>query len=101
MNDQNQTREIVPKGSLSTKQWLITYLILFVSNLVPFLSIIILFYWAFSSETPICKKNWAKASLILIAILIGIVLLFVAIYGASFFSMMQQMQHMQGVGSGM
>jgi len=97
MNDQNQTREIIPKGSLSTKQWLITYLILFVSSLVPFLSIIILFYWAFSSETPICKKNWAKASLIFTLIVLVFVLIFVAIYGASMASMMQNMPRQGGM----
>ena len=97
MNDQNQTREIIPKGSLSTKQWLITYLILFVSSLVPFLSIIILLYWAFSSETPICKKNWAKASLIFAAIVFIFVLIILAIFGTSMGSMMQNMPTQGGM----
>ncbi len=99
MNEQNQKQqqEILPKGSLSTKQWLITYLILFVAGFIPLLPIILLLYWAFSADTPICKKNWAKASLIFALIVFVFVLIFVAIYGASIASMMQNMPTQGGM----
>ncbi len=67
---------------LTVKEWLVTYLILFLSSLIPLLPIIVLLIWAFSDNTALCKKNWAKASLIFYLILIGLVLLFFVIFGA-------------------
>lgn len=54
---------------MSVKDWLITYLIM----IIPIANIVFLFIWAFgsSNENP-NKVNWAKASLIWMAI--GIVL---------------------------
>ena len=47
--------------------WLLTYLLM----CIPFVNIIMLFVWAFSSNTPVSKANWAKASLIWMLIMIG------------------------------
>ena len=56
--------------------WMLTILLMF----IPFVNLILLLIWAFGSNTPESKANWAKASLIWI--LIGIafyVLLFLVI----------------------
>ncbi|MDR0751169.1 MAG: hypothetical protein LBF12_01055 [Christensenellaceae bacterium] len=61
--------------AISLKDWLITLLI----SAIPFVGVIALLYWAFgnSSEVPRSKSNYAKASLIVYAVL---VILFVIIY---------------------
>jgi len=54
--------------SVSVGEWIVTYLIM----CVPLVNLIMLFVWAFGSGTKSSKANWAKASLIFMAI--GIVL---------------------------
>jgi len=81
-------------NSMTVKEWMVTYLILFFASIIPLLNIIILLYWAFSEETKPCKKNWAKASLIFILIVMAIALFFILIYGASMASMMNGMSNM-------
>ena len=76
---------------MTVKDWVITYLILFFASLVPFLSIIILLYWAFSENTNPCKKNWAKGSLLFFLILFGIMFIIFLIYGTTIMTMMNQM----------
>ncbi len=46
-------------------EWLGSYLLL----IVPFVNIIMLFIWAFSYNTPVTKRNWARVTLIAMAIL--------------------------------
>ncbi len=62
-------------NDLSMGQWFVTYLI----TAIPIVGFIMLFVWAFSSGTNPNKANWAKASLILlaIAVVIGILLFLV------------------------
>ena len=62
--------------------WILTYLLM----CIPFVNIVLLFVWAFGSNTPKSKANWAKASLIwmLIGLVIGI--LFVAMGSAAMLS---------------
>jgi len=53
---------------------------------IPLVNIILLFVWAFGSNTPISKANWAKAALLwaLISAVIYILLLVViAVVGAT------------------
>lgn len=58
---------------------MLTYILL----CIPIVNIILIFVWAFGSNTPVSKANWAKASLIWF--LIGIVLwvLIFAIFAGS------------------
>ncbi len=44
--------------------WLGRYAVLF----VPFVNIVMLLVWAFSNTTPVNKKNWARATLIFLAV---------------------------------
>ena len=54
-------------------EWIITYLLMS----IPFVNIVLIFVWAFGSNTPVSKANWAKAMLIMM--LFGIIL-YIAIF---------------------
>ncbi len=71
--------ETTGKESLSLSDWLITLLI----TAIPFVGFIMLFVWAFSSNIPISKSNWAKATLILMVIGIALTLVILFIFGAT------------------
>jgi len=63
----------------STTDWVITIFITY----IPLVNLIMLLIWAFDSETPLNKKNWAKARLIWILIGIAISTIFFTIFGAA------------------
>lgn len=69
METERLTPRIYPEVSIGN--WIITLIIL----VIPLVNIIMLFVWAFNRNTNITKANWAKASLILLAvwILLGII----------------------------
>lgn len=62
---------------LSVKDWLITLII----AAIPLIGFIMLFVWAFSSDTNVNKANWAKAALILFAIGIVLSILLSVVFG--------------------
>jgi hypothetical protein len=62
--DSNYTQEKV----ISIGEWVVTLIL----TAIPLVGFIMLLVWAFGSNTPTSKANWAKASLIMM--LIGIVL---------------------------
>lgn len=64
---------------VKTSEWLITYLI----ATIPLVGFVMLFVWAFGSSTNPSKSNWAKASLIWIAIITVIYFIFGAALVAS------------------
>ncbi|MEZ4724938.1 MAG: hypothetical protein R2863_09820 [Candidatus Kapaibacterium sp.] len=49
---------------MSVKDWVITLLI----TAIPLVGFIMLFIWGFGSDTNANKRNWAKGTLILLAI---------------------------------
>ena len=63
----------------SVADWVITIFITY----IPLVNIIMLLIWAFDSETPLNKKNWAKARMIWILIGIAISTIFFTIFGAA------------------
>jgi len=67
MNNTNHNYRPVTIGN-----WVLTYLLM----LIPIVNIILIFVWAFGSNTEVSKANWAKASLIwfLIGIVVWLVL---------------------------
>lgn len=65
------------KQTLSATEWALT---IFISGL-PFIGFIMLLIWAFSENTNIHKKNWAKGSLILMLIIMIIILSFLFLFG--------------------
>ncbi len=56
---------------VSIGDWIITMIL----SMIPVVNFIMLLVWAFSSDTPVSKSNWAKATLIFMAIWIIIVIL--------------------------
>lgn len=67
---------------MSVGDWFITILI----TAIPLVGIIMLFIWAFSTDTNINKANWAKATLIWYAIGIVLAGLIFASVGFAFFA---------------
>lgn len=62
---------------LSVKEWALT---IFISGL-PLIGLILLLIWAFSDDTNIHKKNWAKGSLLLMILVMIIVFGFLFLFG--------------------
>ncbi len=72
---------------ISFLSWLGTYSLLGALLFIPYLGwigiIAMLLFWAFSNKTPATKKNWARVTLIFV----GIIMIFVVVIFAAFFSM--------------
>lgn len=70
--------EIVENNrTMDYKEWALT---IFISGL-PIVGIIMLLVWAFSAETNIHKKNWAKGSLLLTVIALILAMIFLFMFG--------------------
>jgi hypothetical protein len=64
---------------LTTREWVITLLI----RIIPVVGFIMLFVWAFGNQENQNKANWAKASLILIAIGLVLVTFCMILFGGT------------------
>ncbi len=62
---------------LNYKEWALT---IFITGL-PLVGIIMLLVWAFSENTNIHKKNWAKGNLLLMIIILIIFMVFIFFFG--------------------
>ncbi len=83
---------VIDKDSTSFLNWIGTYGILFIPVVGWLVFIIMLFVWAFSSNTPVSKKNWARATLIFVGIMLIIfIVLFILIYLPIYQQIYQQM----------
>jgi Na+/H+ antiporter NhaC len=69
--------EAIEREPVSVGNWLLTYLIM----AIPLVGVVMLFVWAFSSSTHPSKANWAKAALLLFAIMIGLVIVVAVVAG--------------------
>ena len=69
--------------TVSVGEWIITYLIM----CIPLVNLIMLFVWAFGSGTKPSKVNWAKASLIFVAISIVLGIIFSSVFAGIFSNM--------------
>lgn len=67
---------------VKTGEWLVTLLISF----IPLVGLIMLFVWAFGSNTNESKANWAKAVLIWFAIITVFYILIALVFGAALMS---------------
>lgn len=68
-------------GEMSVGEWLLTMLIM----IIPIANIVMLFVWGFGSQDP--RRNYARASLIWMAISIVLVIIFYGAMFALFFNM--------------
>lgn len=64
---------------MSVKNWVITLIL----TAIPLVGFIMLFVWAFGDSTNKSRSNWAKAALILAAIVLVLYIIFFAIFGAA------------------
>ena len=70
--------------TMSVKDWLYTLLIL----AIPLVGFIMLFVYAFGSDQNENRQNWAKAQLIIMAIIVTLVMIFFIVFGAIFVAAM-------------
>ncbi len=75
--------------SLTIGDWLITFLI----QAIPVIGFIMLFVWAFGSDTHPSKKTWAQATLIFFAIVVVFTIVFFIVLGGFFMSMFDGMNY--------
>ncbi len=60
---------------MSVADWVGSILLL----LIPIANIVLLFVWAFGGNAPISKRNWARAHLLILAVVFGLyIVIFVA-----------------------
>jgi hypothetical protein len=69
-------------------EWMITILL----SAIPIVNIVMLFVWAFGSNTNPSKANWAKATLIWMVIGVVLAILFVVVIGTAIFQGMQSIE---------
>lgn len=80
----------VDNSTLSVGQYIGMHLLM----LLPFVGFILLLVWAFSSDTNINKKNWARARLILWLITVVITVIATIILGKWIMSMLDSIMSM-------
>jgi ribosomal protein L37E len=68
--DSNTDEKEESEKPISFGNWMGTMLLPFIPIIGFFIYPVMLFVWAFGSDTPPSKKNWARASLIVSAIVI-------------------------------
>jgi len=69
--------------SMSVKDWFLTLLITY----IPLVGLVMLFVWAFDSNTNLNKKNFAKASLLWMVVGIALAIIFFVLFMGAFLSL--------------
>lgn len=67
------------EAPMSLGDWLITLIVL----MIPCVNVIMLFVWAFGSSTPITKRNFCRAELIVMGVVLVLYLIIFLIFGAA------------------
>ncbi|MGM0648807.1 MAG: hypothetical protein ACQESZ_10545 [Bacteroidota bacterium] len=75
-----QYRQNGENNPVSLGEWVITMII----SAIPLVNLIMLFVWGFGDSTKTSKANWAKATLIFIAIGIVLWIIIAVIAGGAF-----------------
>ena len=75
-----ETFEDQKKMPMSVKDWLLTLLII----AIPIVGIVMLFVYAFGNNENVNRQNWAKAQLIVLAIVFALLLLCLVVFGSIF-----------------
>lgn len=83
MSDLSMNRD----QTVSVGDWIVSSII----TGIPIVGIVMLFVWAFGSDTKPSKKNWARAVLIVAAIGIVIYIVLALVFAAAFTTMYNNM----------
>ena len=75
-----ETIENANQKPMSVKDWLITLLLM----AIPIVGIVLLFVYAFGNNENVNKQNWAKAQLIMLAIVFALIIFFFILFGSIF-----------------
>ena len=76
-------QQTVPQSSASTENpSMTTWLLWIFLAFLPVANVVLLLIWGFSSDTTPLKRNWARAMLIMIAVVFGIWLVWLAVSAA-------------------
>ncbi|MCI8885939.1 MAG: hypothetical protein HFG87_08170 [Dorea sp.] len=62
--------------------WLLTLL----AAMIPCVGIVLYFVWAFSKTTNVNRRNYCRAQLIMMGVVLVIYLIFIAMFGTMIFS---------------
>ena len=95
MNDNNQAplppRPPMDMGGdtsvMSTKDWVITYLIM----IIPCVGLIMSFVWAFSGSGNLNRRNYCRAYLIIVAVMIVLAIILNIVLAGAMFALMDAM----------
>ena len=94
MNNLNQAPQPTPEQpgmytqpELETPVTMGDWVLTLILTCIPCVNIILLFVWAFGSNTPKSKSNWAKAELIIVAVAVVLSFIISAVMGASIASL--------------
>lgn len=72
METNNQIQNNYNNNVVSVGNWVLTIILMG----IPVVNLVLLLVWAFGDNTPVSKKNYAKAALILMAVGIILMILF-------------------------
>ena len=75
-----ETIESSNQKPMSVKDWLITLLLM----AIHVVGIVLLFVYAFGNNENVNKQNWAKAQLIMLAIVFALVIFCLILFGSIF-----------------
>lgn len=83
MYDENQGNYVQNNNNndVTVGEWIVATLVM----AIPFVNIIMMFVWAFGSNTKPSKANYFKAALIMTAISLALSFLIVAVFGVAIF----------------
>lgn len=76
-----QPYPMYPNHDVSVGDWMLSYLVC----MIPLVNLVMLLIWAFDSNTIPSKRNWARASLLWVLIIIGIYVLLIFLLGGIVF----------------
>ena len=78
-----EQREIQESAPVKVGEWILTFIL----TALPIAGLVLLFVWAFGGRAKPSKKNWARAILLLMVIMLVIYCLFFAAIGAALHSL--------------
>ena len=90
---QNNPNQIQPEKPTSFLDWLGTYGIMLIPCVGWLVFIVMLFIWGFGNKASESKKNWARATLIFVGVLILVVIAYLAMVMPLYMDIYQQMMN--------